>query len=407
MTAGLVSGGQPARAQQPPGGNPPPAALPSVPTLPDVSKLAHGFALRDCEQTPPSSSYGYPGIDPRGVDPRSPNPLSGLTFFVDPTEPAWQKWDSFRRRGMSHDADLMWKLASRPRARWLGRWTRPRTTKKIREYLNCVDALQPGSVPLMTVMRAQAKKCNPKRYGGGGRAEDRRTREWYRQFADAVGNRRVVILFEPDSLGTIDCQKRRRRRARMKLLAYGVKVMSKIPNATVYLEAGASDWEPARRTAWQLRSIGIGRVRGFMLNVTHYDWTINNIRHGRQISRLTGGKPFVISTAFNGRGPVHYRKWISRARHVWRTINVWCHPLKRGLGPPPTTATGYRKVDAFLWIGRPGYSGGSCNGGPLPVGTFWPARALMYATYATNWVRPPSGTRNGHYARYSARQLGH
>ena len=41
---------------------------------------------------------------------------------------------------------------------------------------------------------------------------------------------------------------------RYRLLAYGVDVLSKLPNATVYIEAGASDWEPARRTARQLRA---------------------------------------------------------------------------------------------------------------------------------------------------------
>jgi len=39
-----------------------------------------------------------------------------------------------------------------------------------------------------------------------------------------------------------------------------------------------------------------------MLNVTHFDWTRNNIRPGLKISRLTGGKHFIISTAFNGHG---------------------------------------------------------------------------------------------------------
>ena len=77
----------------------------------------------------------------------------------------------------------------------------------------------------------------------------------------------MVIAFEPDSLGTIDCLTRSRRFARMRLLRYGVDVLSQLPNATIYLEGGASDWEPAKRTAWQLRSIGIAKVRGFMLNV--------------------------------------------------------------------------------------------------------------------------------------------
>ena len=135
-----------------------------------------------------------------------------------------------------------------------------------------------------------------------------------------------MIAFEPDSLGTIDCHARSRRDDRVRLLRYGVDALSRLPNATIYLEAGASDWEPARRTAKQLRAIGIAKVRGFMLNATHYDWTRNNIRHGLEISRLTGGKHFVINTAENGRGPIHYR--LANGRR----ITVWCNPPLRGLG---------------------------------------------------------------------------
>src|SRR3954471_3847052 len=273
---------------------------------------------------------------------------------------------------------------------------------KVRDYLECVQSLEPGTVPLMVVMRHQGTSCGPD-YTGGGGAEDALTREWYDEFADAVGDARVVIAFEPDSLGTVDCLARSRQRARLDTLRYGVDVLSRLPNATVYLEAGASDWEPARRTASQLRYIGIDKVRGFMLNATHYDWTGRNIRHGMKISRLTGGKPFIVSTAFNGRGPVHYRARVSGRK---RRINVWCHPLKRGLGIAPTTETHQSKVDAYMWIGRPGYSGGSCNGGPLPVGRWWPKRALMFARYQTDWLRPPRGTRFGHFRRYSLREVG-
>ncbi len=79
----------------------------------------------------------------------------------------------------------------------------------------------------------------------------------------------------------------------------------------------------------------------------------------------------------------------------------------RGLGPAPSTDTARPdKVGAYMWIGRPGYSGGACNGGPLPVGAWWAKRALMFAKYATNWVRPPRGTRYGHYRHYSLHALG-
>ena len=69
--------------------------------------------------------------------------------------------------------------------------------------------------------------------------------KWYDQFAEAVGDARVVIAFEPDSLGTLDCLATRRRDDRLRMLRHGVTSSSQLPNATIYLEAGASDWEPA------------------------------------------------------------------------------------------------------------------------------------------------------------------
>jgi hypothetical protein len=63
--------------------------------------------------------------------------------------------------------------------------------------------------------------------------------------------------------------------------------------------------------------------------------------------------------------------------------------------------------DGFLWINRPGVSGaGGCNGAPAKAGTWWPARALMFARYATEWRRPPRGTRFGVKGRVSLCMLG-
>lgn len=361
--------------------------------------LAAVLAVGTLLAAAPGQSQATPLPDPHGVDPASPNPLFGLSFFVDHREPSWHQWRRYRSRGNRRRAGLMWKVAREPKFKWYGRFTRPigAVVGRVLE-----QARASGEVPLMAVLRHRGWHCG-NGYRAGGRAEDAATRAWYRAFAAAVGSARVVIAFEPDSLGTLDCLARSRRMERLDTLRYGVEVLSKLPNATVYLEAGASDWEPARRTASQLRYIGIDKVRGFMLNVTHYDWTARNIRHGLKISRLTGGKPFIVSTAFNGRGPVHYRTRVAGRK---RRINVWCHPLRRGLGVAPTTQTNQPKVDAYMWIGRPGYSGGSCNGGPLPVGKWWAKRALMFARYRTDWIRPPRGTRFGQFRRYSLRQLG-
>jgi endoglucanase len=378
----------------------PPATIPPAP----VGKYPEDWAKCVSATRPvwPTAPFG---IDPRGVDPAAPNPLLGQRFFLDRMEPAYMQWVRWKRAGETTRANQIWKLAREPRFRWFGKFTAPRMEKKIRGYLDRVQCDQPGTVPLMVVMRHQGKGCSGS-YRAGGLAEDRRTMRWYDDFADSVGNHRVVIAFEPDSLGTVDCLARDRRKARLDVLRYGVDRLSQLPNATIYLEAGASDWEPATRTAKQLRYIGVSKVRGFMLNVTHHDWTRANILHGLQISRMVGGKHFIINTSYNGRGPLHYRKWINRAKHRWRTINVWCHPGLRGLGPAPTTATANPTVDAYMYINRPGYSAGSCNGGPLPVGTWWAARALMYAEYETDWLSPPPGTKYGHFKHYSLKQLG-
>src|SRR3954452_4032846 len=141
----------------------------------------------------------------------------------------------------------------------------------------------------MTVMRHIGQQCNP-RYTAGGVREDNRTKAWYRAFARYVGRARVVIAFEPDSIGTISCLARSRRAARRRVLRYGVSVLSKLPNATIYLEGTASDWKSPAYTARLLRYMGISKVRGFMLNVTHFDWAINAIRYGRKVSRRVGGQ---------------------------------------------------------------------------------------------------------------------
>jgi Glycosyl hydrolases family 6 len=104
------------------------------------------------------------------------NPLAGARLYVDHHSPAWRQWRAYRRRR--------------------------------------------GAVPVFTVMRAQANDCGPW-YTAGGPAEDARTRAWYRRLARTIRRARVVILFEPDSLGTIDCQARSRRDDRIRLLRYG------------------------------------------------------------------------------------------------------------------------------------------------------------------------------------------
>jgi endoglucanase len=125
----------------------------------------------------------------------------------------------------------------------------------------------------------------------------------------------------------------------------------------------------------------VAAIQGFFLNATHYDWTSNEIRYGEQISRLTGGKHFVINTGENGQGPLRPRDIVHQG------MEVLCNPPGRGLGPLPSTSTGYRKVDMFAWMSRPGESGGACRPGAPPTAVYWPAYALMLVRNADFKVR--------------------
>ena len=310
------------------------------------------------------------------------NPLAGLRFYVDQDSPSMEQWRALERSGQHSKADLVWRIAREPKAVWVGRFTSPNFHVKVRRIFD--NAHAQGAIPILTVLRAQSTGCSPT-YNGGGPAEDARTRAWYDDLAQAIGGDRVVIAFEPDSLGTIDCHARSRRAARYRLLRYGVDALSRNPNATIYIEAGASDWEGASRMAKKLRKVGIAKVRGFMLNATHYDWTRANVEYGLKLSRLVGGKHFIINTAENGRGPIHKRL------PNGRRLTVWCNPPNRGLGPAPTTNTSNPRADAYLWVNRPGYAQ-SCQGRPI---AWYLPRALSYAKFATSWESPPPGTKNG------------
>jgi cellulase/cellobiase CelA1 len=293
-----------------------------------------------------------------------PPPVS--RWFVDPAEPA------------ARYPDLA-LLSSQPRFNWQGRWT------QWHGFDRWLATVPPDRVPLIATMRSKPN-------GALANKTSAAMVPWYRRFVRHLGDRRAIIAFEPDSLGWIDTIRPSAARwRRMWALRRSLWLLSRLPNATVYVEAGASDWEPERRTAWQLRWIRVRRARGFVTNVTHDAWTRDEYRHGLAIARrIPGpGPPFAISTAENGRGPIHRR----RANGLVRVIG--CAPPKRGLGPVPTLNTGLAGVDAFVWVGRPGYSGGSCNGGPRPVGTWWLNRARMFVHYRTQWLSPPPGTHDG------------
>ena len=153
------------------------------------------------------------------------------------------------------------------------------------------------------------------------------------------------------------------------------------PHLVIYVDAGAADALRWRDAARLLLQAGVSKIQGFFLNSTHYDWTSREIRYGEKISRMVGGKHFVINTGENGRGPLRPRDIVHQGNEVL------CNPPGRGLGPKPTANTGYPNVDMFAWTSNPGESGGRCAPGAPPTGAYWPAYGMMLVRKANFRVR--------------------
>jgi endoglucanase len=294
----------------------------------------------------------------RGLEGAVPSPFAGRPMYVERwtfAKAQAQGW----RESRPGDAALIDRIASQPVGIWLGDWNDD-VGAAAAEHVEA--ARQTGAVPLLVAYNIPDRDCGQHSAGGAGDAAAYRA--WVDDLADGIGAGPAAVVLEPDALAALDCLSERERAERAGLLAGAVVRLTRQPGVAVYLDAGNPAWVPAPEMARRLRAAGASRARGFAVNVASFHTTARSRAYGRAISRRLGNAPFVIDTSRNGAGPA--------------PGGEWCNPPGRGLGQPPTAATGDPLVDALLWVKRPGESDGTCNGGP-PAGDWWPEGALDLA----------------------------
>lgn len=310
-------------------------------------------------------------------------PLSGCQWFdsprrgglwVNPDSPAARQAHERERAGKNGDAELIRRIAQQPVAEWLGPAPPRERVRFITE-----SAARTGSTPVLVPYHIPYRDCG--RYSAGGAKDGREYRKWIEQITLGIGDRKAIVVLEPDAVAQIvdGCVPARLRTARLAMIRDAVAMFAALPHVRVYVDAGNPGWikNPARLVK-PLREGGIEQADGFALNVANFQPTRVIRAYGRRLSRALDGTHFVIDTSRNGNGPLRPR---GAARHGVRTRNSWCNPPGRALGEPPSTHTGDPRVDAYLWIKRPGESDGTCNGGP-PAGHWWTAYALDLARNA-------------------------
>jgi endoglucanase len=312
------------------------------------------------------------------------NVLAGATFYADPRySPAAEAARRLRRRHPKESA-LIQEIADQPFTDRFGSWNGRTPKNSVFQFLRNADVQDPAAIPTLATYWIVNGQC-----ARGGSADPPSRIAAYKRFIDGlsagIGNFRAVVFLEMDSIITTPCLHGRALAARMTELRYAITTLEQNPHVVVYLDAGAGDALSYKTAARMLNLAGVHQAQGFFLNSTHFDWTTSEIAYGQKVARALHGVHFVVSTSDNGRGPLRPKDRVHHGNEIL------CGPKGRGLGPRPTSETGYAFADAFAWIALPGKSGGSCGPGVKapPTGAFWPANAVGLVQHADYNITGP------------------
>lgn len=283
-------------------------------------------------------------------------------LYVDPNSQAMEWCNA---NPVSH---MRWvildKIARKAQAKWVGYGD---VDKQIWDYLDA--ALAKNQLPQLVAYGIPYRDLGGE--SAGGAPDFKSYAKWIRSFAKFIGNQPAVVILEPDSiihLGSMDPEYRVERLA---CLNYAVHVFNeRCPNTFVYLDGGDGRWNLPDRIAHWLSRAGIAGARGFAVNVSNYNTFDTLEAFSKQVNAALAGYGisdawWVYDSSRNGNGP--------------DAQGTWCNPAGRKLGKLPEHAD-FARLDANLWVKRPGESDGNCGVGKGTVsGQFVPE--LAYNLY--------------------------
>ena len=285
-------------------------------------------------------------------------PFAGAKWFVDPQSKAAQQAAEWRDT-RPLDARQMLKIADHAQADWFGDWSGD-VQAKVDARVTQIAAV--GALPVLVAYNIPDRDCSGGQSGGGAGSSDE-YRDWIRRFSLGIAGRRTVVILEPDALADLGNCSPATQQERLGLIWDAVNVLKADELVAVYIDAGHSHWMSAATAAERLNGAGIDVADGFSLNVSNFYPSPGEIAYGNAVSQMVGGRHFVVDTSRNGAGV---------------DPSTWCNPPGMALGAWPSAGTHEPKVDAFVWVKRPGESDGQCSGGP-PAGQWWAEYALGLA----------------------------
>ena len=337
-----------------------------------LSVLGAGALTSALVVAAPTSAIGEQAPAPATVVQRTPpetNPLANRTWGVykGSSDQAWTPY----LRASGRKKQLLAKIALAPKAKWYGQWIPTnQVAGKVRDHIANAQAGDPEALVQMTVFRLkpweeEACKRLPT-------AKEQKTyTKWIDQFALGIGAAHVALVLQPD--GPFALCAPHGSPLPSQLVGYASHVFSALPNTSVYIDAGASDWlrkDPAKALKILLPA-GIDTARGFALNSTHYAATSDEVAYGTAVVQALAAagyadKHFVVNTAANGapfngydyRGPNFDNATTCTKRRQQACVTLGIPPTYDVANPAwglsaTDAANAAAYVDGYLWIGRP------------------------------------------------------
>ncbi len=326
----------------------------------------------------------------------------GTRFFVPlPPNGAPQQIAALLKAHDLKDAALITKMEATPSSVWF------------------TSGTVEGAVPVLVAYDIPGRDCA--QYSAGGALNLTDYEAWISGFARGIGNRKAVVILEPDALGLLPSNCGQPASAypftdadRLAELQYAVNALEADPGANVYLDATHSGWLAVPDIAKRLLAAGVQQAQGFFLNVSNYQPNPNLTDYGTWISdciamvtnpsnfaynhpeycasqyypatatdfstwglttqwyaqNMGDSVPtahFVIDTSRNGDGPNNMSAYAAAPYNQPASVigtlvsGNWCNPPASGLGLRPTASTGVPLLDAYLWVKTPGESDGQCD----------------------------------------------
>jgi len=278
--------------------------------------------------------------------------------------------------------EMLGRIARTPKAMWFGAWMpNDEIAGIISDYIDDSQGGDPDALVQMTLFRLDPWYKDSCRQAPT--AEQAASyRDWFDRVADAIGDTPTAVILQPDLTFAL-CAPDGPEGVATSLVDYSAEVLSALPDTTVYLEAGASDWpHPGQGgVASVLRYLvpaGIEHADGVALNSTHFAATEDEVRRIADISEALAargmpGKTGVVNTSSNG-NPFEFGTYRGSGDNtIADNARVCTTPtpapgdtcLQLGIPPtadvdaarwgldPETRRLARRYVDAYLWFGRP------------------------------------------------------